>query len=397
MEHELLSFPSVKLWHKKTVHSKRRPMQTVERLNQFFMAVKSTPGAVMKEWRKARYDYRMREMFIDEWSEKIEAYYYDLKDDYAPETKHSIITPVISYFKHSKIPVDPDIQERIYVKYHNRDISKEEIARILEHASLRDRTFFLWMAESGQRPYTLVQLRYKHIREDFEAHRIPMKIDLPAELIKDRVGHRFTFVGEDGYGSLKEYLAPRGALKDEDLIFQPERPERMKNSFLGPTTFSNAFSRIVVKLGLDKPIKGGKPKSLRLYCLRKYFRNNIRVRDVAYREFWMGHTFGTDEHYLTRNVERHREEYSKAYDSVRVLQPTIPEEIAELKAFYEEKLRQQREEIELTVRREVAEQLTEEWMKLSHITERIIPKEIREKLAKAVEKEMLAEKEAEKS
>ena len=348
------------------------------------MAVKSTPGAVMKEWRKARYDYRTREMFIDEWSEKIEAYYYDLKDDYAPETKHSIITPVISYFKHSKIPVDPDIQERIYVKYHNRDISKEEIARILEHASLRDRTFFLWMAESGQRPYTLVQLRYKHIKQDFEEGRIPMKIDLPAELIKDRVGYRWSFVGEDGYGSLKEYMAPRGALNDEDLIFQPERPERMKNSFLGPTTFTNAFSRIVVKLGLDKPIKGGKPKSLRLYCLRKYFRNNIRVRDVAYREFWMGHTFGTDEHYLTRNVERHREEYAGAYDSIRVSQPNTSETIEGLRSLYEEKLQNQKTEIMTLLHAEVQK----EFDGLLEILKDTLPKEHRDKIRAARERQL---------
>jgi hypothetical protein len=38
------------------------------------------------------------------------------------------------------------------------------------------------MAESGLRPRTLVQLRYKHIKADFEAGRVPMKIEVPAML-----------------------------------------------------------------------------------------------------------------------------------------------------------------------------------------------------------------------
>jgi len=338
MKTPITVYPSVQLWFKKAIHSPRGSEDALRRLRCFFEAADVEPSAIIEEWQSVRYDYRRREMFLDRWSEQIEAYYYGLDDDYAPTTRKSTVTPVISYFKHNKIPIEPDISDRIYVKYHNRDISKEEIQRILEYASLRDRAFFLVMAESGQRPYTLVQLRYKHIKEDFEARKIPMKIDLPAELIKDRVGHRFTFIGEDALARLKAYLRPRLPLKDDDLIFAPLRKGRMKGNFLSPEAFGNAFSRIVLKLDLDTPVEGGKPKGLRLYCLRKYFRNQIRVSDIGFREFWMGHTFGTDEHYLTRDLERHREEYAKAYWSVRIYTPNIPETITELRAFYEDKI-----------------------------------------------------------
>jgi len=334
----MLNYPSVQLWFKKTIHSERCVNAILAKLSRFFEAVHEEPSAIMEEWRRVRYDYREREMFLDKWAERIEAYYYGMPSDHSPLYRKSLISLVASWFKHNKIPVDLDLQDRVYVKYHNRDVTKEEIHRILDHASLRDRTFFLMMAESGQRPYTLVQLRYKHVKEDFEAEKVPMKIALPAELIKDRVGQRFTFIGEDGFAALKEYLTTRLPLDDEALIFAAERSAKTNKPFLSPETFSSIFGRLVLKLGLDKRIAEGKPKPLRLYCLRKYFRNQIKVADTAYREFWMAHTFGTDEHYLTRDVEKHRQEYTKAYPNLRVFTPNIPKTIKELRAFYESKL-----------------------------------------------------------
>ena len=344
MKSPITAYPSVQLWFKKAIHSERGADDALRRLSRFFETVNVEPSAVIEKWRSVRYDLRERKIFSDKWEELIEAYYYNLDESYAPLTKKSIITPVISFFKHHKIPIEPHIQDRVYVKYHNRDIPREEFKKILKHACLRDRTFFLMMAESGQRPYTLVQLRYKNIKQDFEAGRVPMKIDLPAELLKDRVGHRFTFIGEDTLDSLKAYLRPRLPLKNSDTIFAPLRKGRMKGKFVSPEAFGNAFCRIVLKLNLDEPVEGGKPKGLRLYCLRKYFQNKIRVSDIGFREFWMGHTFGTDEHYLSRDVERHREEYAKAYDSIRIFKPEIPESIDHLRQYYEgelEKLRGQ--------------------------------------------------------
>jgi len=193
------------------------------------------------------------------------------------------------------------------------------------------------MAESGQRPNTLVQLRYRHIKEDFEARRRPMKIDLPSQILKDRVANRFTFIGEDGFNSLREYLSTRMPLDDNEVIFQPEKPYA-KTEYLSPDTFSNKFSRVALKLKLTKIEEKGKPKPLRLYCLRKYFRNRIQVSDTSFREFWMAHSLGTDEHYITRDPEKHREEYRKAYQNLRIFTSDVPETIEELRAFYEGKL-----------------------------------------------------------
>ena len=205
------------------------------------------------------------------------------------------------------------------------------------------------MLEGGQRPNTLVQLRYKHIKEDFENNLVPMKIEIPVELLKDRVGNRFTFIGQNGFDSLKEYLSLRKELNNDDLIFQPLKPMKEGNTYICPETFTSIFSRTVLKLGITE-LRKGKPKRVRLYCLRKYFRNNIRVQDTAYRKFWMGRSFGTDEHYFTRDVEVHREMYKNAYPNIMIGEQVNPKlEDLEKKI---EKLERENEEIK-TLREEV--------------------------------------------
>jgi hypothetical protein len=66
-----------------------------------------------------------------------------------------------------------------------------------------------------------------------------------------------------------------------------------------------------------------------MHGLRKYFRNNMKA-DPSYREFWMGHSLGVDEHYVTRDPEAHRAEYRKGYESLRILEPATPAQLTEI-------------------------------------------------------------------
>jgi integrase len=151
-------------------------------------------------------------------------------------------------------------------------MTREELRQILTFASPRDRVIWLVMAESGMRAETAVGLRYWQMKEDFEARRIPMRIILPSESLKDHVGDRFTFIGEDGFKELSEYLRGRLPLKDDDYVFASEKAGKVKGEQFSVASLSVKFNRLVQKLGLDKP-RGHKPKSLRMHSLRKYFRN----------------------------------------------------------------------------------------------------------------------------
>lgn len=322
----------VNLWLKKACASETTLPHYSGRLRKFLEYYDANPNEIVEQWKKIRYDYKLRQIFIDEWVENIENYYVELDNNLASLTKLSNIIPVVSFFRHNKIPIamgkngNIDIRElkQACVKYHNRDIKREEIRKILEHCSLRDRTFYLLMLETGNRPRTLVKLRYWMIKEDYEANKVPMRIILPSGILKDKVGDRWSFIGEDGFRALKEYLSNR-ELSDDTVIFAPKK-SFAKGEYVVPESFSSIFNRLVVKLKIDKPIRTGKgkwkskPKSIRLYCLRKYFRNNIRV-ESGYRKFWQGHSLGTDTHYISRNIEVHRKLYEDAYKNIRIYKP----------------------------------------------------------------------------
>lgn len=358
----------ITLWLKKVCGSENSRKMYKPKIEKFFKHVEVTPDELVAEWKKVKYDYKLREQFIDEWTDKIETYIYTNFENYTPCSRMQELAVITSFFKNCcsrGIPVEPKREKHTFVKYHNRDIKRKEIVRIIDHASPRDKAFFLMMAESGLRPYTMIQLRYKHIKQDFEVNRVPMMIDLPSELLKDRVDHRWTFIGEDGFNMLKKYLKPRLPLKNEDLIFQPRRIEKDKEkdtslkTSVTRNTFSVIFSNLAMKLEMTEIEEEKKPKKLRLYCLRKYFMNNCRC-DTAFREFWMGHKT-TQTHYVSRDIERHREEYRRAYQSLKVFRPETELDFEELKEQIREELHQ---EYEQKLQKQVRDLIREEMRQL---------------------------------
>ena len=256
-------YKTVDLWIRKACGSETTEKVYLCRIRKFIEEYNVNPDTLIQQWKQVRYDYTKRQQFIDTWIENVEDYYAYAEG--TPLNRNSIVIPIVSFFKHNKIPIEIDVNKNIYVVYHNRDIKREEIKTILEHSTLRNKTFYLVSVESGLRPRTICKLQYKYIKEDFEAERIPMKIDTPASIIKDNVGDRFTFIGEDGFNALKEYLKPKLPLNDNDYIFTPEK-SFAKTSYVSPESVSNAFSKTVLRLKLDEVVKRGKPKSLRLYC-----------------------------------------------------------------------------------------------------------------------------------
>jgi len=285
---------------------------------------------VVEAWRKVkRVGINEREDFIEVWSDIVRSFNTQIRKKYAPLTVKNLLATVKSFFGFWDIPISISLPKRACVIYHNKDLAKDEVRQILTFASPRDRVIWLVMAESGMRAETAVELRYWQIKEDFEANRVPMKILLPSESLKDHVGDRWTFIGEDGFRELKQYLESRLPLRDDDFVFASEKPGKVEGEQFSVASLSVKFSRVVLKLALDKP-KGHKPKSIRMHGLRKYFRNNMKA-DSSYIKFWMGHSLGVDAHYISREVEKHREEYKNGYPYLRIydIEPIIRREDVE--------------------------------------------------------------------
>jgi len=304
--------------------------------------------AIVEGWRKVkRADINEREDFLDVWSDLVRAYNTRIKKRYAPLSVKNLLSTVKSFFSYWQIPIRVKLPKRACVIYHNKDLTKEVVRQILTFATARDRVMWLLMAESGMRADTNVNMKYWQIREDFEAERIPMKIMLPSSSLKDHVGDRFTFIGEDGFRELKQYLEGR-RLQDQDYVFASEKPGRVKGPQFSVASLSVKFSRVVIKLNLAKPTKKHQPKPIRMHSLRKYFRNNMKS-DSAYIKFWGGWSLGTDAHYISREAEKHREEYRKGYPYLRIydIEPMISREAIEkiVEARVEERLEKERDRL----------------------------------------------------
>jgi integrase len=296
-------------------------------------------GSIVQDWRKAkRGSLDDRETFLENWSDIVRSFHTFLSKKYAPLTVKNFLSTVRSFFTEYEIPVKVKLPKRACVIYHNRDLTKEDVKLILTYASPRDRVLWLMLAESGMRVGSAVKLKYWQIKEGFEAEEIPMQIMLPAASLKDHVGDRWTFIGEDGFRALKEYLAPRLPLRDDDYVFTSEFEGKVKGEQFSVASLSTKFARLVSKLGLCES-RRNKPRAVRQHGLRKYFRNNVRA-DSAYREFWMGHSLGTDTHYIGRAVEEHRRRYAEGYSSLRVYEPRGTEQIDDLKKLLEDKDRE---------------------------------------------------------
>jgi integrase len=350
--------PCIEFWLKKAAHSKNTRISYLSSFSRFLEATQLDPEAIQTEWQQVKYDYRKKEQFLDRYSDLIEKFYYGELEDLAPKSKATILAAVLSFFQHSKIPLQVDVTTESFVINHNRAITREEVKRILEHANLRDRCFFLMMLESGLRPDTLTKLRFMHISEDFEKATIPMMIKLETTMVKDRVGARFSFIGEDGYRALKEYLSPRLPLKPQDVIFLAVHTKQQKDASLSPALFSVQFGEIIKKLKLSPMQEGRRRRQLTLYTLRKWFRNNIKVSDPAYREFWMTHSLGVDEHYFDHAhhwdswmedpvvAQKHRDEYAKAYSSVRIYESEENVEVMDLLKKKDVEIRELKERLD---------------------------------------------------
>jgi len=343
--------------------------------------------AVVDEWRAAHYSGpRAEQRFLDEWQDLLRAYTTYIRPRYAPLSFKNCLAVPKSFFTFYKIPVDVDLPRHGCVLYHNQDLTKEQLRMILSKATQRDRVIFLLMAESGLRANTATILKYWQIREDYEKGTIPMRILTPSATLKDHVGDRWSFIGEDGVKALKEYLEPRLPLKNDDYVFASEKPGRVKGKQFTEASLSTKFRRITQHLKMEKGSPYGKPGHFRMHGLRKYFRNNMKAEE-SLREFWMGHSLGVDAHYISRDPEAHRTAYKKGYEQLRIIEPTLPNDLQEKITKQDQDIHELRAEIKkIGQYTEILEKIMDGKKKFSPEEEAVVMERILSILAKMVPK-----------
>ena len=258
-------------------------------------------------------------LYVKRWIAKLQ------RLGYASKSIKTIVSAVKSFFLYNDLPLGRIPMARDIVTYHNRDITKEEITDFMSIANARDRAFFCVMAQSGLRPNTLCRLRLKHLEPDLSNGVIPCKINVPQDLAKGKYHSYFTFIGEESTRHLKNYFKTRSQLSRASLVFTKIGTEDPLNPKVLSVQFHDYAEKLRQKGILEfERKKKGKPATIRLYNLRKYFRKYANQAGFEYVEFWMGHKGpGVDNHYRPTDSEFHRALFKeKAMPFLRIEQPS---------------------------------------------------------------------------
>jgi len=221
-----------------------------------------------------------------------------------------MVGTIKSFYKYNDLPLGHIPHAMGDCVYHNRDITKEEIVQIMALAKIREKAFFAVMAQSGLRPFTIKQLKLKHLEE---IDIIPCKIEVPKEIAKGKYGNYVTFIGSDTIKYIKQYLATRKDLTAESLLFCSHFDS---NQPINTKDVSRVFKESAQKLeksgALEYEIRKGKPSELRLYNLRKFFRKYATPMGFENVNYLMGHTVrGSDANYKPQDPEFYRELYKE--------------------------------------------------------------------------------------
>jgi len=208
----------------------------------------------------------------------------------------------------------------------NRDRAPtpEELAKVLEIASLREKVIVSILALSGLRIGTLAKLRYKHVRKDLERGVTPIHIHVDVKITKGKYADYDTFVGAEGAEYLKLYIEqqmrgtekipPEELADDSPLIRAYSRDVKP----LLEDQISHVIRRLFRRAGFSEKV-GGRRYELRAHSLRKFFKTQMTARGVPseYVEYMMGHVISTYNDVKSLGVERLRQIYASANLSIK--------------------------------------------------------------------------------
>jgi integrase len=237
------------------------------------------------------------------------------REGYSPSSQQYSINTIRSFFKYNNLPLNYLPTGKKFVVFHNRDITKEEIEEIIKQAEPREQAFYALMTQSGLRPNELCNIKIRNVEKIIDKETpIPCLIKIEQDEAKGEYSPYFTFIGKEGVYYLKEYLKRRvQPLNQDEYLFTKEDSKTQIDTDL----ISHMFRRTVIKLKDQKVLNFENKKSkltnrneLRLYNLRKYFRNHTNAGDT-FTNFWMGHSLGVDDHYFSKDVETHKKQYEK--------------------------------------------------------------------------------------
>ena len=220
-----------------------------------------------------------------------------------------------------------------------RAYTREEIAKLLSIADLRDRCVILLMASTGMRVGAIKTLKKKHLKQLQENIGI-------LTVYADSKSYRYNaLVTPECMAMIEEYFEFRKKqcekITDESYVIRNKfgtfSRETNRPKPLLEQVINKQMKFLLRKAGL--PFEELQPD----HSLRKFFDTTLMNADVAhsFKELLMGHSIKLDDVYYDKNNEKSREkivlEYMKAVDALTINEEyRLKKKIAE----YEEKIKE---------------------------------------------------------
>lgn len=277
--------------------------------------------------------------------ETIEDNLEDWKVSMIPELSGNTIrlylTALTRWFKFNRKRIDVDNITRNLSRrdtYTDYPVTRDDLRRLLNNATLKQKVGISLIAFSGLRPVDVVTLQYRHIVESYKNGDEVLTI----QKVHEKTEREYvSFLGHQGTRYLRDYLERRkqkGEKLTPDSFILPYRGKQMQSQGL----------RIVLGSLIDRTVgknpTGNDRKKFRPYSLRKYFRHVVSKLGEDTAEYLMGHVKGLESMSATYNGLRdgHPEAIKQLKEQYISVLPEL--ETEETEATINGKLRQQKEE-----------------------------------------------------
>lgn len=215
----------------------------------------------------------------------------------------------------------------------DRAPTKEELAKILNVAKLRDKALILVACSCGLRRNTLRTLKVGDVNFEYpDIARIMVKKQYEVNGKTFTSGRKITrkrsfyvsFITPEAKGMLQQYLESRKKLgeniTEDSPLFSSTRHKEL-GSFMSNAYLDVQWIRLLKRAGLDK--KSHDWYVLHFHTLKKYAQTQFINAGCkpSYREFWLGHRGSyLETSYFRGEESSHIEEYRKAIPYLTVTQ-----------------------------------------------------------------------------
>jgi site-specific recombinase XerD len=223
--------------------------------------------------------------------------------------------------------------------YKDRAPKPEELSAMLDLSAARESFIISAISTGGFREGTFANLKYRHVKEDLEANRIPIHVHVEAAITKGKYHDYDTFLNPEACQFLKIYIQarrhgsrgmpPEEITDDSPLIRHSHCSTRVVG--VSPKTIRNIVHSTAVAAKVTQKLPDSWMYTIRTHSLRKYFRtqmSSLKI-DTEIINYMMGHTIDTYEDVQSLGIETLRNMYTAAGLVIR--QKTQVNKISQIK------------------------------------------------------------------